>query len=129
MNLLQLAIARKSRAFHANGVHDHILGEQNLERVGIAGAAADLASIADDENNLPARAIAFREIARRQQDSIVDDVGFFWRRNYGLHLRIHRTPVDDRTLWSQRPTRDRRPIVAASVSLYLVQDRCQLLAH
>ena len=72
--LRDLVIDRHGGCVHADGIDRDFVGQQHLQHLGIAGAAAVLLAVADDEDDLAVLAGTVGQFLRRRQDGIVQHV-------------------------------------------------------
>ena len=122
MESSDLLIARQRRGIGGHPVYRDLVGQEHLQRIGIAGGAAQFPALANDEDNFAASAVLFRQIQGSAQDCIVQYVGFFGRRIHWCGASTHRQPIHHRPR-CQRPGNHRNSIVASAGQLQLVQHR------
>src|ERR1017187_6989122 len=106
VQLVELIQAGACRSLDSNGIDRDSIGQQHLQYLGIAGAAAVLVAITDDEDDLAVAAGLMGEFARRHQDGIVQHMRLARHGRYGTNSRIDRLAVDGRA--RERTSHDRR---------------------
>src|SRR5580658_700887 len=99
VNPFDLAIAGQRPAVDYNRLYLDALCLKHPQHFLVAGPAAQLPPIADDENQLPSGALAPAKIQRRAQDSVIQNVSLPGRGIDGRDDRSSRgSPVNGRSV-------------------------------
>ena len=88
--LLDLAVQRHGGIAHADRIDRDFVRQQHLQHLGIAGAAAKLLAVADDEDDLAVLPRTVRQVLSGHQYRVIEHVRFFrWSQHrIGSHRRL-----------------------------------------
>ena len=102
-------ITGKGGRSNADCIDCHVVGEQDLQHIAVAGGAVHFAAIADDKNNPAAGFVPFAQVHGSLQDRVIEHVGFLRRGlDHAGRIGIDRNAIDHGPLRTHRAIESRR---------------------